>query len=912
MPEVLFRTAVSGKIPGFGRRYRWFMRQQYLAPLQSVNFPGFAERLTVGIRQAEDIDQVDKLLVHAFLQDLRRAYARRLRLEGWRRTAYPMALIDNAAEGSAGYRLMQLVNDVRNETGQSDQLLVVCTSDQVPQASAEENVAESDSIKFQNGDPAYADEDYRKWAKKLPGSRRARVDTAWYLPISVTDSEDRDQERKPIGAAPPPWFARHSVVGAAIVVLVLLVAGGVGWEFAGVPGCPHIPFRGQVEVRSIGGQCIGYSDSNYLFNDAGQQTLRSVQKKIFDQNSKARDRWEASDRKRPYSTIIYLAALTGRPAAGNEEAAYAAEREELEGLAEAQLAGIQEQTSSSEVPLLKIVIANGGFRLEYASQVVDMIADLRAKDPKVGGVIGMDGDMDGGHSGTSGAMKKLSEIGLPLIGPVGKCRHIPLLGQVEVRSIGGQCIGYSDSSYFRFNDEPGQERLRSVQDTIFEQNRTVLDLWKSNRTRPYITIVYLAALTGRPAAKNEEAYAAEREELEGLAVAQYDSTKKPASSSEAPLLNVVIANGGFQLEHASQAVDMIADLRAKDPKVVGVIGNGESRTSTADALKKLNEIGLPLIGPVTSADDFYKNSRLYLQLAAPNRDNARMIGEYAKQVLKASDARLYWTVGAKSSFDQDLYIKTLVTDLVDTLLRDFKISVENRGRFDSSVNHDACGYSGVLIFAGRWTEFPRFLHAIDTECSSNPPLHLIADGSVERYMDNPVLRSDAPSNISVTYISNSTLGSCESLQAAQATGKDPVRDRFLRLIQQPGLLQPPRCGPDKQPAGSRDALEYDAATIIIRAVESLGQELRRDSSREWDPHSILPIAVHAKIVHQIHESPFEGVSGLINFVGDSGEPTDKRISLLRVEKIPDAQVRRVEVFHCGRAYPSDDPRCRQP
>ena len=248
--------------------------------------------------------------------------------------------------------------------------------------------------------------------------------------------------------------------------------------------------------------------------------------------------------------------------------------------------------------------------------------------------------------------------------------HIPFLGQVEVRNIDGQCIGYSDSNYFLFNDEPGQESLRQVQNTIFEQNETVLDLWKrSNRTRPYITIVYLAALTGRSAAKNEEAYAAEREELEGLAVAQYDATKKPASSSEAPLLNIVIANGGFQLEHASQAVDMIADLRAKDPKVVGVIGMGESRTSTADALKKLNEIGLPLIGPVTSADNFYQNSRLYLQLAAPNRDNARMIGEYSKRVLKASDARLYWTVGTKSSFDQDLYVKTLVNDLEDILPR---------------------------------------------------------------------------------------------------------------------------------------------------------------------------------------------------------------------------------------------------
>lgn len=77
VPEVLFRAAVSGRIPGFGRRYRWFRRQQYLAPLQAVDFLGFAERLTKGARQPEDAEQVDKLLVHAFLHDLWRAYCRR-------------------------------------------------------------------------------------------------------------------------------------------------------------------------------------------------------------------------------------------------------------------------------------------------------------------------------------------------------------------------------------------------------------------------------------------------------------------------------------------------------------------------------------------------------------------------------------------------------------------------------------------------------------------------------------------------------------------------------------------------------------------------------------------------------------------------------------------------------------------
>lgn len=132
------------------------------------------------------------------------------------------------------------------------------------------------------------------------------------------------------------------------------------------------------------------------------------------------------------------------------------------------------------------------------------------------------------------------------------------------------------------------------------------------------------------------------------------------------------------------------------------------------------------------------------------------------------------------------------------------------------------------------------------------------------------------------------------------------------MIQQPGPLQAPRCGPGNEPVGDRVSLAYDAAMIIIRAAESLGQDLRGDAPREWDLRSILPVTVHTKITEQVRERPFEGVSGIIKFDGDSGEPTEKRISLLRVEKIPDVQARPTEVFHCGRARLGDDPACGTP
>jgi len=92
-------------------------------------------------------------------------------------------------------------------------------------------------------------------------------------------------------------------------------------------------------------------------------------------------------------------------------------------------------------------------------------------------------------------------------------------------------------------------------------------------------------------------------------------------------------------------------------------------------------------------------------------------------------------------------------------------------------------------------------------------------------MENPTLHRSTPGTIPVTYGSNSTLGFCEYLRTAQVSDKDPVRDRFLRLIQQPGLLEPQRCGPGNEPVGYRLLGAYDSVMMMLRAVKGLGQEL---------------------------------------------------------------------------------------
>ncbi|MFJ6955377.1 type 1 periplasmic-binding domain-containing protein, partial [Micromonospora aurantiaca (nom. illeg.)] len=713
VPGVVFRIAVSGRVPLVGRQYRWFMRQQYLAPRQSVTFLGFAERLTAGWRDGEHPAQVEKLLLHAFLEDLRLAYRRRFWRPGdWRRTAYPVLVLDGARPDNVGHTLVRLVDEVRNETGRNDPLLVVAVAaDPPPEPAASRPLAE-------------AEEAYEEWAEALPENRRLRRSGAWLM---LLEADDRDVDA-PVGGVPPalvapdpPWWARRFLPAA---VALALVAGLGVW---------------------------------------------------------AHGRW--------------------------------------------------------------------------------------APD----------------------------------------CRPWPT-DRVTVRLVGGECVGYSDTAGQVFNSEPGQDRLRAVQRRIFAQNRAAEEVWRrSEHRRPYLTLVYLGSLTGNRTRADEESYVSEREELEGMATAQYALLQESAAADDAALLHIVVANAGRQMRHADDAVRMLEGLARDDPTVLGVVGLVDSRTSTAAALRELNRAGLPVLAPTLSADRMDANSSLYLAMSAPNRDQARMVEAYARQVLRVGEAHVYWTTGEGSSLTDDLYVATLVDGLRERF--GDRITRLDEWRSGRRLTQE-CGYPGMLFFAGRWSEFDGFMRALK-ECGANPPRHLVADDSVNRYMANPGLRASAPGNLPVTYVSKAALATCASLRSAQA-GRDDARGSFLTWIGADGLLDPPRCRAGTGPlVGERVSLAYDATMMTVRALESLAARLRHaDTGRRWEPRSVNPVGVHAEVLRQNAAGGYPGVSGLIRYAPDSGEPVAKRLALLTVAKVPEVDAAPVEVFHCGVADTGPDPGCR--
>jgi hypothetical protein len=397
-----------GLIKWLGRRSygivpeaRWFMRRQtYMVPRHSSDFFGFAERLTAGRLTKENENQLHKLLVHAFLEDLRQAYRRRRlsvlpRRRGWRRTAYIPVLIDAAAADNGGVRLMSLINDVRNETGELDPLLVVAGRRDKP-------VAEGYTAPFA---PA-SNSAYVAWRKDLPVRRQQLAADARFLTIHLnapltppeianTSGEDADAWADlDLNPGRPSRFARRGVLEvllvAALVAVVALPAAR--WADYWQAGCSYLQVKPDAgiavrlaELAPGDQQCIGYSDNDGQVFGSNER-LEAAQREVFRLNAAAVDLHEQQSN-RPLISIVYFAGLTH---AGTDLETDNAVAEELIGLAIVQRQQYLSVTGQND-PLLRVIIANGGRGMAVADQVTrEMLIPLAEKDATVKAVVGLD------------------------------------------------------------------------------------------------------------------------------------------------------------------------------------------------------------------------------------------------------------------------------------------------------------------------------------------------------------------------------------------------------------------------------------------------------------------------------------------------------------------------------------------
>ncbi|MGH3429550.1 MAG: hypothetical protein ACRDQZ_18615, partial [Mycobacteriales bacterium] len=196
LPQLIFLVAVTGRVPMLSRRYRWFLRQRYLSPEITGGLLSFAGRLTKGQWVLEDKEQVARLLVSSFLEDIRRAYRwRPWQLWRARRMTYVTLLLDNITRANGGYTTLRLINEVRNEVGRFDPLLVLSASRKVP--------PDAGAIPGRpHYDAEHALDAYQEWQNSIFADRRKHGVTAWYLPLripGVPSEPEREKAEQRIG-----------------------------------------------------------------------------------------------------------------------------------------------------------------------------------------------------------------------------------------------------------------------------------------------------------------------------------------------------------------------------------------------------------------------------------------------------------------------------------------------------------------------------------------------------------------------------------------------------------------------------------------------------------------------------------------------------------------------------------------
>lgn len=476
MPRLLSRLGKWLWLHGLrGGEPRWLMRQRFMVPAHSAGFLRFARRLTVDHREYESVEQVKLLLVHAFLRDLRLFYGTGTwRLRRWRRTGYLTIVLSGITEQNRGWELLRLINDVRNQTGEHDPLLVIATATEI-----------ADDVELTPTPVRSITATVAAWKRELPWKRQQIQPTARFVAVRL----DSPPDRWPPGPAPDrgeyweprkvPWFARRWVVAAAVVALVGAVSGIAvqTWPESVPDPCGVAGFTTAAAVLMPDTQeCVGYSTGGFIFGNTPK--LMAAQKAVFEQNAIA-EQVHNDNPRRPIVSVVYFAELTHPD---TREGTDDAEAEEMTGLLihQSQFNKVGNSTEDAFHPVLRIVVANGGYQMRHARRVADeFIAPLAARDPGVMGVVG------GGRTvaQTESAIGALGAYGIPILATSLTGDTLPALSPLYFQMVAGNgsqarmvtdyaaSLGRSVTVYHPDVDKEPDQYVRSLHDRFVEVGR---------------------------------------------------------------------------------------------------------------------------------------------------------------------------------------------------------------------------------------------------------------------------------------------------------------------------------------------------------------------------------------------------------------------------------------------------------
>jgi len=452
-PAVMLAELINGLVrrhfglwfrgtPGLGAECRWLRGQaRHLAPGETfatfllgltATTPEGASEGARGRRRTQDAEK-DLLAAQALLEDLRVAHQPRLWVRHtWNRYRRPVLILDNLPDDA----LPDLLDRARRETGKrrADPLLVVLV-----QRPGRRGHAFSSRQVHRSGDLR---------AVAYPRLRRPHLARAEFATVPlVLLALLTLPVLSAVGARVPwPWGQAGITAGGTTpgpTATGSLTAG---------TSCPKrdaqdadtqvIAWRDPDPSHAI--ECVGYSDG-YTFTNpdyelgsaqaAQQWRLTHDQQQVFVMDRALGDAGtREAEQGAPVYEIAYVAGLTEGPLDEYDSA----EAEEMEGLLAAQRtaaygSSVSGATPSLRNPQLRVIIANGGSKMQDAAQVARMLIKRFAGDKYFLGVVGMDRST----GEVQRAIEEFSAAKVPVLATTLSADERVVNGQTVQGSIGG-------------------------------------------------------------------------------------------------------------------------------------------------------------------------------------------------------------------------------------------------------------------------------------------------------------------------------------------------------------------------------------------------------------------------------------------------------------------------------------------
>ncbi|WP_169953249.1 ABC transporter substrate-binding protein [Microbispora sp. H11081] len=461
-----------------------------------------------------------------------------------------------------------------------------------------------------------------------------------------------------------------------------------------------------------------------------------------------------------------------------------------------------------------------------------------------------------------------------LLGRIQQDRNAHCGGLSWVERTGGECVGVVNA------DGPAPGGLFSSKEITELVARIDHNNALAREAGTYVSVVLFGEYSVAQD-RNDSAFVGARAEL--TAVEEYQR-----GVSGAPRLQVLVANAGTNFQQGRRTAELVSEMAAEDPRVLGVIGFQRSVRGVKEAIGTLHEAKIPMLVTTATADRLgylpdgaggsgpgYPSPYVF-RLGPSNQRQARLAARFAHDRLLDGVDRPSAVI-VQDQTDDDDYTNNLADDYAEEagavgITVGDRVAYKDRGTgMDLAVSRACAQGPDLLLYAGRAADFLDFLRYVEGKDCGRAPIKVLAGDDVIKAVANSGAVIGDYRRVRVYY---AALASRELWRGGAATPTGFVQS--LLDARDP-----------KHPNESDDnlILSYDAAKLFYERVNAAyrgGLPSRGD------------------VLYQISlVSPrdrWNGSSGVISFGAAAHEPEDKAIAILRVNDSGGSEV----AVRCGR------------